>query len=312
MCARPPRRAAQTDHAHPRTRGPHRTPGSPWRGPPLRCRAGRWRPVNRRFALKAPTYFDVREFTAKTPRSPRVQQAAHSLAFLASWRFRGGTATGLRASLIRHTKSIHIERGSLWWAVMPTVVANGIELYYERRGSGPRLLFFNGSGATLTTSAPLIWSFADRFDVVAHDQRGLGRTEIPPGPYAMADYARDAAALLDHLGWATCRVIGVSFGGMVAQEFAVTWPQRGERLALLCTSPGGVGGASYPLHELAVLPPDERAAVGLRILDTRFTPEWLAAHASDRALVEMMAARTTVPKAAQEAPGQTEHTARRA
>ena len=110
---------------------------------------------------------------------------------------------------------------------MPAVVANGIELYYERRGSGPRLLFFNGSGATLASSAPLIWSFADRFDVVAHDQRGLGRTAIPPGPYTMADYARDAAALLDHLGWAACRVIGVSFGGMVAQELAVTWPAAG-------------------------------------------------------------------------------------
>ena len=179
---------------------------------------------------------------------------------------------------------------------MPAVVANGIELYYERRGRGPGLLFFNGSGATLASSAPLIWSFADRFDVVAHDQRGLGRTEIPPGPYTMADYARDAAALLDHLGWATCRVIGVSFGGMVAQEFAVTWPRRVERLALVCTSPGGIGGASYPLHQLAARPPDERAAIGLHILDTRFTPEWLAGHPTDRVLVEMMAARAAGPK----------------
>src|SRR5262245_42642475 len=189
---------------------------------------------------------------------------------------------------------------------MPTVAANGIDLYYERRGSGPRLLFFNGSGATLTTRAPLIWSFADRFDVVAHDQRGLGRTEIPPGPYSMADYARDAAALLDQLDWATCRVIGVSFGGMVAQEFAVTWPQRVERLALVCTSPGGVGGASYPLHELAALPADERAAIGLRILDTRFTPEWLAAHPGDLALVDMMAARTAIPKSDEQLRGEAE------
>jgi len=189
---------------------------------------------------------------------------------------------------------------------MPTVAANGIELYYERRGSGPRLLFFNGSGATLATSGPLIWSFADRLDVVAHDQRGLGRTAIPPGPYAMADYARDAAALLDHLGWTTCRVIGVSFGGMVAQEFAVTWPQRVERLALVCTSPGGAGGASYPLHALAELPADERAAVGVRILDTRFTPEWLADHATDRALVEMMAARADAARSDEQRRGEAE------
>ncbi len=67
----------------------------------------------------------------------------------------------------------------------------------------------------------------------------------------MADYASEATVLLDHLGWSTRRVIGVSFAGMVAQEFAVTWPERLERLALVCTSPGGAGRASYPLHELA-------------------------------------------------------------
>jgi pimeloyl-ACP methyl ester carboxylesterase len=163
----------------------------------------------------------------------------------------------------------------------------------------------------LVTSAPLIWSFADRFDVAAHDQRGLGRTEIPPGPYSMADYAADAAALLDHLGWATCRMIGVSFGGMVAQEFAVTWPERVERLALVCTSPGGGGGASYPLHELAALPADERAAIGLRILDTRFTPEWLATHSADRTLVEMMAARNDAPRTDEQRRGEAEQIAAR-
>jgi len=165
------------------------------------------------------------------------------------------------------------------------VNANGISIYYERRGSGLPLLFFNGSGATLETSGVLIWSFADQFDVAAHDQRGLGRTSVPPAPYTMADYAADAAALLDHLGWSSCRVVGVSFGGMVAQEFAVTWPDRVERLVLLCTSPGGVGGSSYPLHELAHLSPDEQAARGARVMDTRFTPEWLAAHPGDQALL---------------------------
>jgi len=189
---------------------------------------------------------------------------------------------------------------------MPTVLANEIDLYYERRGSGPRLLFLNASGATLASTGPLIWSFAERFDVVAHDQRGLGRSAIPPGPYTMADYARDAAALLDHLGWTGCRVIGVSFGGMVAQEFTVTWPRRVERLALVCTSPGGIGGASYPLHELVDLPDDERAAIGLRILDTRFTPAWLAAHSGDRALVEMMAARDNVPRTDEQRRGEAE------
>lgn len=168
---------------------------------------------------------------------------------------------------------------------------NGIDVYYERRGAGDPLLFFNGSGSSIDTMGPVIDAFAQHFDVLVHDQRGLGRTEVPPGPYTMADYAADAAALLDHVGWESCRVVGISFGGMVAQELAVTWPERVERLALLCTSPGGVGGSSYPLHELASLPPDEQLATGLLLLDTRFTPEWLDAHPSDRGLAELVATR---------------------
>jgi pimeloyl-ACP methyl ester carboxylesterase len=170
---------------------------------------------------------------------------------------------------------------------VPTVHANGIDIYYEQRGSGPRLLYFQGSGQTLSKSGVMVDGFAEHFDVVAHDQRGLGQTEIPPGPYEMADYAADAAGVLDAVGWDSCRVIGTSFGGMVAQEFAVTWPERVERLVLVCTSPGGEF-ASYPLHTLEDLPPDEAKALGGRLLDRRFTPEFLAEHDDARALVDMI------------------------
>ena len=78
-----------------------------------------------------------------------------------------------------------------------------------------------------------------RVEVLVHDQRGLGRTEIPPGPYSMRDYAADALALMDEVGWSSCVVIGVSFGGMVAQEFAVTNPDRVDRLCSPARHPGG-------------------------------------------------------------------------
>jgi pimeloyl-ACP methyl ester carboxylesterase len=170
---------------------------------------------------------------------------------------------------------------------MPTVHANGIDIYYERKGRGPRLLYFQGSGQTLAKSGMMVDGWAKEFDVVAFDQRGLGQTEIPPGPYEMADYAADAAALLDALGWESCRAVGTSFGGMVAQEFAVTWPDRVERLALICTSPGG-DFASYPLHTLAEMPIDEAKDLGPKLLDGRFTPEYLAAHPDAQALVDMI------------------------
>jgi pimeloyl-ACP methyl ester carboxylesterase len=176
---------------------------------------------------------------------------------------------------------------------MPTACVNGIEMYFERGGAGSRLLFLNGSGSTLAASAPLIEVFTGRFDVVAHDQRGLGRTETPPGPYAMGDYAADALALLDLLGWDSCGVVGVSFGGMVAQEVAVTAPQRVERLALMCTSPGGAGGSSYPLHELSGVPARERAEKAQHLLDSRFSDQWLATHPGDRMLVDMLAQRAS-------------------
>ena len=124
---------------------------------------------------------------------------------------------------------------------MPTVTANGISIYYERSGTGPPLLFCNGSGSTLEGSALLIAPFTERFDVVAHDQRGLGRTEIPPTPYTMAEYAADAMSLADEVGWDRFRIVGISFGGMVAQEIAVTWPDRVERLALAVHVAGRTG-----------------------------------------------------------------------
>jgi pimeloyl-ACP methyl ester carboxylesterase len=185
-----------------------------------------------------------------------------------------------------------------------TAKVNGIDVYYERDGNGPPLLLFNGSGGTLQTAAPTIDRLRRTFDLVAHDQRGLGRTAVPPGPYTMADYAADGVALLDHVGWQRCAVIGVSFGGMVAQEFAVTWPGRVTRLALVCTSSGGPGQPSYPIHELAKLPPDERAARSVRLVDTRFTPEWLAAHPRDQAILDIRAAATPAPEGSERRRGE--------
>jgi len=179
---------------------------------------------------------------------------------------------------------------------VPLARVNGIDINFERAGSGPRLLFINGSGATLAQTRPLVDYYAARFDVVAYDQRGLGATSAPAGPYTMADYAADALALTESIGWDRFRLLGVSFGGMVAQEVAVTAPERIERLALMCTSPGGEGGGSYPLHTLESLAPEDQSEIWTQILDTRFTPEWLASHPSDRMLAEMVAQRPMMPK----------------
>ena len=123
------------------------------------------------------------------------------------------------------------------------------------------------------------------------DSRGLGGTEVPAEPYAMADLAADAIALADLLGWDTFNLAGVSFGGMVAQEVAVTVPKRIMRLVLMCTSSGGAGGSSYPLHELAALEPAARASRMTLLADSRFTPEWLAENPREMAMLQAMATR---------------------
>lgn len=187
---------------------------------------------------------------------------------------------------------------------VPKFERSEISINYEVSGSGPRVLFFNGSGATLKSTALLIGALAKTCTVLAHDQRGLGETSVPDGPYTMAQYAHDGAALLDHVGWDTCAVLGISFGGMVAQEFAVSYPQRVEKLVLLCTSAGGDAGSSYPLHELGALPADERAARITTLTDTRFTPEWLATHPDDAAMVTMRSEQAAVPKSKETIKGE--------
>jgi 3-oxoadipate enol-lactonase len=94
----------------------------------------------------------------------------------------------------------------------------------------------------------------------------------------MADYADDAAALMEAQGWADAFVVGVSFGGMVAQEFVLRHPQRVRKLVLACTSPGGEGGASFPFHEIEHLKGEPRARYLIGISDTRRDEAWAAAH----------------------------------
>ena len=152
---------------------------------------------------------------------------------------------------------------------MPTNHLNGIDLYWEIQGTGPRLLVLNGLNGTIESTRAFTDRLASRFEILMLDPRGFGLTEIPPGPYFMADYAADALALADHVGWSKFRVFSISFGGMIALELAIGAPERVERLALLSTSPGGAGGSSYPLHELPPVNTREGWAAVIPLIDTR-------------------------------------------
>jgi 3-oxoadipate enol-lactonase len=186
---------------------------------------------------------------------------------------------------------------------MPFAQLPGLNIYYERAGSGEPLLFVSGTGGDLRNKpnqfdGPL----AKAFDLLSYDQRGLGRSDKPERSYTMADYADDAAALMADQGWDSANVIGVSFGGMVAQELVLRYPARVRRLVLACTSPGGAGGASHPFHQIEHLKGEERARHLIPIADRRRDEAW--AQANPDAYAQLVAAGAVDPFAGE--PGRAE------
>jgi 3-oxoadipate enol-lactonase len=177
---------------------------------------------------------------------------------------------------------------------VPYARNDDVELWYERAGSGRPLLFLGGTGGDLR-HRPNIFDgpFTRHFELVAYDHRTQGRSSEPDRASSMADFADDAVAVLDAVGWREpVDVVGVSFGGMVAQELAIRQPQRVRRLVLACTSSGGAGGSSYPLHDLAHLSEDDQLRTLLAINDTRVDQDWQEAHPDETVeLLELAAAR---------------------
>lgn len=137
---------------------------------------------------------------------------------------------------------------------MPSVEIGGTELYYERAGEGEPLLLIQGMSATHLAWGRAFRSELERsFDCVVFDNRGMGRSGRAALPFSVVDLAGDTLGLLDALGIQSTHVLGISMGGMVAQELALADPERVRTLTLGATYCGGPEGKLMDPEDLQLL-----------------------------------------------------------
>ncbi len=134
-----------------------------------------------------------------------------------------------------------------------------VRIAWERHGAGPPLILVQGIGLARWGWGRAADLLAERFDVLVYDNRGIGESDAPPGPYSIPMLAEDALQVLDEAGASSAHVLGASLGGMVAQQLAVEHPERVERLVLCCTTPGR--SDAFPVPEPTVRLLAEAAAL---------------------------------------------------
>ena len=130
---------------------------------------------------------------------------------------------------------------------MPSVEIGETQLHYERAGNGEPLLLIQGmSGTHVSWGEPFRGALEESFDVIAFDNRGIGFSAPIDGPFTIAEMGQDTAQLLAALELESAHVVGISMGGMIAQELALAQPERLRSLTLGCTYCGGPGSQLMP------------------------------------------------------------------
>ncbi|MET0839363.1 MAG: alpha/beta fold hydrolase [Marmoricola sp.] len=132
------------------------------------------------------------------------------------------------------------------------ITIHGHERAYVKVGQGPALLLLHGLGCTHTTWLPVIQDLAKHYTVIAPDLLGHGESAKPRADYSVGGYANGMRDLLTMLNIDKVTVVGHSFGGGVAMQFAYQFPERTERMILV--APGGLGPEVSPFIRAVTLP----------------------------------------------------------
>ncbi len=122
---------------------------------------------------------------------------------------------------------------------MPTMPIAGGSLFFEIAGHGPGILMIQGTGVTGSAWSPQVENLRENYTCVTFDNRGIGRSQASAESLSIQQMAADALALLDHLKWDSVHVVGHSMGGLIAEQLALTAPDRVRSLSLLCTFASG-------------------------------------------------------------------------
>ncbi|MFW9996864.1 MAG: alpha/beta fold hydrolase [Candidatus Odinarchaeota archaeon] len=136
---------------------------------------------------------------------------------------------------------------------MPYVTVNDIKIYYEIHGpsDGPPLICINGWGDAIWSWFLQINTFKQQYKCILFDNRGAGKSSKPDYPYTMEMFVDDAAGLLEALNIPKAHVIGISMGGFIAQQLAVTYPEKIKSLVLISSHFGGTNHIPIPDDVLA-------------------------------------------------------------
>jgi 3-oxoadipate enol-lactonase len=168
-----------------------------------------------------------------------------------------------------------------------------VRIAYETRGAGKPLLLMHGLGYGRWGWEPLLEPLADEFHVLFYDNRGIGDSDVPPGPYSARQLAEDAVAVLDAAGAERADVVGTSLGGMAAQELALGFADRVDRLVLACTTPGGL--CAHPMPQQTVDLMLAAATLAPEVALRRFVENALAPGAPEELVERIYALRLANP-----------------